>query len=291
LSNQYFFQTFAKKRQLVSITPCCNAMEGGGMPKLEKNRHSRYHMPVEEPPQASYLISMEIEGTEGSGQALTDQAGHRARLRGRILQDPESLADYELIEYLLALAIPRRDTKPLAKLLLREFGSYAQLLSAQPESLLRVKGMGETAAAAIKIAQISSIAMLKGKFRNQPILSSWDAVLDWLRAEMGPKDREQVRILFLNSRNMLLRDEVMSEGSVDQSAVYVREVIRRALELSAAAFIIVHNHPSGNPEPSRQDINITKDLFDSAKKLGISLHDHIIIGGNDYRSLRSMGLL
>lgn len=232
-----------------------------------------------------------VDGDRAVSDQLGDQAGHRARLRARLLKDADSLADYELIEYLLALAIPRRDTKPLAKSLLREFGSYAQVVSADPESLSRIKGMGDSAVAAIKIAQASSLAMLKGNFRNQPILSSWDAVIDWLRAEMGPKDREQVRILFLNSRNMLLRDEVMSEGSVDQSAVYVREIIRRALELSAAAFIVVHNHPSGNPEPSRQDIAVTKDLFDASKKLGIALHDHIIIGGHEYRSLRSMGLL
>lgn len=237
------------------------------------------------------LPSMGSEGNLGPVAALADQAGHRARLRNRVLQDPSSLADYELIEYLLALAIPRRDTKPLAKQLLREFGSFAQLLAADPESLARVKGMGDTAIAALKIVQISSVTMLKCQYRDQPLLSSWDAVLDWLRADMGPQDREQVRVLFLNSRNMLIRDEIMSEGSIDQSAIYVREIIRRALELGAAAFIIVHNHPSGNPEPSRQDIAITKDIYEAAKRLSIQLHDHIIIGGNQYRSLRSMGLL
>lgn len=220
-----------------------------------------------------------------------DHNGHRARLRARLLSDPQSLADYELIEYLLTLAIPRRDTKPLAKNLLREFGSFAQTISADPESLRRVKGMGDGAIAALKIAQATSLHLLSGEFRNKPILSSWDALLDWLRADMGPIERERVRVLYLNSRNMLIRDELVSEGSVDQSAIYVREVVRRALKLSAAAIIIVHNHPSGNPEPSRQDIAITRDLTDAAGKLGIVLHDHIIIGGQDFRSLRSMGLL
>lgn len=220
-----------------------------------------------------------------------DHAGHRARLRARLLDDAEGMADYELIEYILTLAIPRRDTKPLAKRLLREFGSLAQLVSADPESLRRVDGIGDTGIAAIKIAHATSLRLLKGKFRDKPLLSSWDALLDWLRADMGPIDIERVRILYLNSRNMLIRDEVASEGSIDQSAIYVREVVRRALELGAAAIIIVHNHPSGSPEPSRQDIAITRDIADAASKLGIAVHDHIIIGGRDYRSLRAMGLM
>lgn len=221
-----------------------------------------------------------------------DHTGHRSRLRARLLGgDAEGMADYELVEYLLALAIPRRDTKPLAKLLLHEFGSLAQLISADPESLRRVKGMGDTAVAALKIVQATSLRMLKDGFREKPVLSSWDALLDWLRADMGPADIERVRVLYLNSRNVLIRDEVASEGSIDQSAIYVREVVKRALELGAAAIILVHNHPSGNPEPSRQDIAITRDIADAVGKLGIMLHDHIIIGGSDYRSLRALGLI
>ncbi len=201
------------------------------------------------------------------------------------------MADYELIEYLLALAIPRRDTKPLAKALLREFGSLAQVISADPDRLRRVDGMGDGAVAALKIVQAASLRMLKGALRDKPLLSSWDALLDWLRADMGPIDIERVRVLYLNSRNMLIRDEVASEGSIDQSAIYVREVVKRALELGAAAIILVHNHPSGNAEPSRQDIAITRDIAEAAGKLGIVLHDHIIVGGADYRSLRAMGLI
>ena len=220
-----------------------------------------------------------------------DHSGHRARLRTRLLNDPDSMADYELVEYLLALAIPRRDTKPLAKALLREFGSLAQLIAADPESLRRVDGMGDGTVAALKIVQAAGLHMLKGAFREKPLLSSWDALLDWLRADMGPIDIERVRVLYLNSRNMLIRDEVASEGSIDQSAIYVREVVKRALELGAAAIILVHNHPSGNPEPSRQDIAITRDIAEAAGKLGIVVHDHIIVAGSDYRSLRAMGLL
>lgn len=222
---------------------------------------------------------------------LPDHVGHRARLRTRLLDDADGLADYELIEYLLALAVPRRDTKPLAKVLMREFGSLAQLVSADPESLRRVDGLGDTGIAALKIVRAASLRLLKGEFRDKPLLSSWDALLDWLRADMGPIDVERVRILYLNSRNMLIRDELASEGSIDQSAIYVREVIKRALELGASAIILVHNHPSGSPEPSRQDIAITRDVAEAAAKLGIALHDHIIIGGADYRSFRAMGLL
>ena len=220
-----------------------------------------------------------------------DHLGHRSRLRSRLLEDADGLADYELIEYLLTLASPRRDTKPLAKALLSEFGSLPQLISADPESLRRVDGLGDTAIAALKIVQAASLRSLKGKFRDKPILSSWDALIDWLRADMGPIDFERVRILYLNSRNMLIRDELASEGSIDQSAIYVREVIKRALELGASAIILVHNHPSGSPEPSRQDIAITRDIAEVAGKLGITLHDHVIVGGTDYRSFRAMGLL
>lgn len=223
---------------------------------------------------------------------VPDHAGHRSRLRARLIGgDAEGMADYELVEYLLALAIPRRDTKPLAKALLGEFGSLAQLVSADPESLRRMPGMGDTAVAALKIVQLTSLRLLKGEFRDKPLLSSWDALLDWLRADMGPLDVERVRVLYLNSRNMLIRDELASEGSIDQSAIYVREIVKRALELGAAAMIIVHNHPSGSPEPSRQDIAITRDIADAAARLGIQLHDHIIIGGSDFRSFRSLGLL
>ncbi len=150
---------------------------------------------------------------------LPDHAGHRSRLRARLLGgEADGMADYELVEYLLALAIPRRDTKPLAKTLLREFGSFAQLVSADPESLRRIDGMGDGAIAALKIVQQASLRMLKGEFREKPLLSSWDALLDWLRADMGPIEVERVRVLYLNSRNMLIRDEVASEGSIDQSA-------------------------------------------------------------------------
>ena len=264
-----------------------NAGSPLSMQKIGPHCRRSMSMTVEHHRQGGYSIVMADDPAP-----VPDHAGHRARMRARLLgSDAEGLADYELVEYLLALAIPRRDTKPLAKALLREFGSLAQLVSADPTSLRRVPGMGDGAIAALKIVQATSLRMLKGEVREKPLLSSWDSLLDWLRADMGAIDIERVRVLYLNSRNMLIRDELASEGSIDQSAIYVREVIKRALELGAAAIILVHNHPSGSPEPSRQDIAITRDIAEAAAKMGIQLHDHIIIAGGNYRSFRSLGLL
>lgn len=227
-----------------------------------------------------------------SSEAPSDHNGHRGRLRARLLESGgEALADYELVEYLLGLAIPRRDTKPLAKALLKEFGSLAELVSADPESLCRVEGMGQSSAAALKIVHATSLMLLKGRVTGRPILSSWSALIDWLQADMGPITVEKVRVLHLDARNQLIRDEVMSEGTVDQSAVYVREIAKRALELGSSAVILVHNHPSGSPDPSRQDIHMTREVATALKHLGIVLHDHVIIGGHGHYSFRGAGLL
>lgn len=221
-----------------------------------------------------------------------DGAGHRARLRERLLTGgPDALLDHELIEYLLALAIPRRDTKPLAKALLREFGGIGPLLSADPESLARVSGMGDSSVAALKIVQAAVLRMLKGDVSDRPVLGNWQGLLDYLRADMAHRLNERVRVLHLDSRNHLIRDEAVSDGSIDQSAIYIREVVRRAIELGSAAVILVHNHPSGDTMPSRQDIAITRDIADTLKRLGIALHDHIIVGRHGHASLRSQGLI
>lgn len=220
-----------------------------------------------------------------------DAAGHRARLRRRLIDAPDSLQDYEIVEYLLALAIPRRDTKPLAKALLREFGGLGPLLSASPEALLRVKGMGETAVAAIRIAEASAIRLLRTRASAQPVLSGWQALLDYLQADMAHIGIERVRVLHLNTRNMLIRDETISEGSIDQSAVHVREVVKRAMELGSASIILVHNHPSGDPQPSRQDIALTRQIIDAGQPLGLAVHDHVIIGTKGHSSLRALGLI
>ncbi len=219
-------------------------------------------------------------------------AGHRARLRKRLIEGGgDALLDHELIEYLLALAIPRRDTKPLAKALLDEFGGIGGLLAADAEALGRVDGMGETAIAAIKIAQAAALRLLRAEVAARPVLANWQALLDYLRADMAHHAIERVRVLHLNTRNMLIRDELISEGSIDEASVQVREVIRRAIDLGSAALILVHNHPSGDPAPSRADIEITRSIADAGKRLGITVHDHLIIGTGGHASLRSMGVL
>lgn len=221
-----------------------------------------------------------------------DAAGHRSRLRARLLKDGgEALQDYELIEYLLALAIPRRDTKPLAKALLREFGGIGGLLSADAEALLRVDGVGDTAAAAIKIVQASALRLLRQDIVEKPMLASWQALLDYLRADMAYHGIERVRVLHLNAKNILIRDEVMSEGSIDQASVHVREVIRRAIDLGSSGLILVHNHPSGDPAPSRADISLTRDIIEAGKRLNIAVHDHVIIASSGHSSMRAMGLI
>lgn len=223
---------------------------------------------------------------------LPDIAGHRARLRHRLIeQGADALLDHEIIEYLLALAIPRRDTKPLAKALIREFGGIGPLLSAEPEALMRVPGVGEAAAAAIRIAHASALRLLRAPVEAQPVLSGWQALLDYLQADMAHIGVERVRVLHLNTRNMLIRDETISEGSIDQAAVHVREVIRRAIELGSASIILVHNHPSGDPSPSRQDIALTRQIIDAGSTLGVTVHDHVIIGAKGHASLRALGLI
>lgn len=224
--------------------------------------------------------------------APNDAAGHRSRLRARLLENGgDALHDYELIEYLLALAIPRRDTKPLAKALLREFGGIGALLAADAEALLRVDGVGETAAAALKIAQAAALRMLRHEIAEKPVLASWQALIDYLRADLGHISVERVRVLHLNAKNMLIRDELISEGSIDQAAVHVREVIRRAIDLGSSAIILVHNHPSGDPAPSRADIALTRDIIDAGKRLNLAVHDHVIISATGHSSMRALGLI
>ena len=223
---------------------------------------------------------------------VQDGAGHRARLRKRLFEGgPDALLEHELVEYLLALAIPRRDTKSIAKRLIREFGGFGRLLTADAEAIVRIGGVSETAAAAIKIAQATALRLLQSRVEDQPVLASWQALLDYLRADMAFHAVERVRILFLNSKNMLIRNEPMSEGSVDEAAVYVREVVARALEYQASAIILVHNHPSGDPQPSQQDIRLTRDIAEALRPLKIQVHDHVIIGAKGHSSMRAAGLI
>jgi len=220
-----------------------------------------------------------------------DHAGHRSRLRTRLLADPDGLLDHELIEYLLALALPRRDTKPIAYALLREFGGIGGLLVADPAAIAKIDGVGDTAVAAIRIAAAAATRMLKGGIADRPVLANWQALLDYLRADMVHHAVERFRVLHLNTRNMLIRDEVMSVGTVDQAAVHVREVIGAALRYGSAAIILVHNHPSGDPSPSRADIDITRLIAAAGKPMGIAVHDHLIMGTSGHMSLRAQGLI
>ena len=218
--------------------------------------------------------------------------GHRQRLRARFLRDMgASMADYEVLELLLTQALPRGDVKPLAKGLLAEFGSYANVLSADPEALTRFPGIKEAALVAIKLAQASAQRLLRHEALDQPVLSSWDRLLDYCHATMAREKVEQARLLFLDSQNQLITDEVQQTGTVNHTAIYPREVVKRALELSASALIMVHNHPSGNPAPSEADRKMTLAVRDAGAALNITLHDHVIIGRNRHFSFRSEGLL
>lgn len=186
---------------------------------------------------------------------------------------------------------PSRDTKLLAKTLLKEFGGIGGLLAADPEVIAKTRGMGETSVAAIKIAHAAALRMLRAEVVAKPVLANWQALLDYLRADMAHHGNERVRVLHLNTRNMLIRDEKLSQGTIDEAPVYVREVIRRAMELKSAAIILVHNHPSGDPSPSRADIDLTRAVIEAGKRLNIAVHDHIIIGTKGFISLRGQGLI
>ncbi len=218
--------------------------------------------------------------------------GHRARLRKRLLDGgAEALADHEVVEYLLMTAIPRRDVKPLAHALIRRFGSLAGVLNADPRALAAHPGMGETTAAALKIVALAARRLAREQVRAQPVLGSWQALIDYLTIDMAHLTVERVRVLYLNAQNMLIHDEHVGDGSIDEAAIHPREVIRRALDLGATALILVHNHPSGSPQPSRADIQITGRIAEAGRLLGITVHDHVIIGREGYVSLKAKGLI
>lgn len=218
--------------------------------------------------------------------------GHRERLRQRLLRGgTEPLEDYELLELVLQAAQTRRDTKPIAKALLARFESLGGVLGAAPEELRTVAGMGDVSAVQIKATHAIVARMLREEVKKQPVLSSWKQVIDYVRAAMAHERTEQFRILFLDKKNILLRDEVQQRGTIDHAPVYPREVVKRALELGASALILVHNHPSGDPTPSRADIDMTKDVQKAAAALGLAVHDHIVIGRRGYASLRTLGLM
>ena len=218
--------------------------------------------------------------------------GHRARLRKRFrTQGGDGLADYELLELILFRALPRRDTKPLAKALLGTFGSFAEVIQAPEHRILEIEGAGEAVVDQLKLVRAASLAMMKSEIAERPVTDSWESLLDYCRAAMGFSEREQFRILFLDKRNRIIADEVQQEGTVDHTPVYIREIVKRALELSATAIILVHNHPSGDVTPSAADVEMTKQIIDASEKLGLVVHDHIVVGKREHASFRALGLI
>lgn len=221
-----------------------------------------------------------------------DTSGHRDRLRERFkCGGADSLPDYELLELVLFRTIPRRDTKPIAKALIKRFGSFAEVLSAPAELLGEVPGVGEAVITDLHIVQAASVRLTKGGAMQRQVLDSWSSVLDYCRAAMAFAAKEQFRVLFLDKRNRIIADEVQQEGTVDHTPVYVREIVKRALELSATAIILAHNHPSGDPTPSRADIDMTRQIVAAARSLGIVVHDHLIIGRDGHASFKALGLI
>lgn len=219
-------------------------------------------------------------------------AGHRKRLRERFLKGgADALPDYEMLELVLFLALPRQDAKPLAKALIEKFGTFADAIAADPKALKEVPGVGETVIAALKTVEGAALRLSRQRLMDKPVLSHWQALLDYLHASMAYTGNEQFRILFLNKKNMLIADEVQQKGTVDHTPVYPREIIKRALELHATAIIMVHNHPSGDPTPSSADIDMTKEVRDAGEKMGIVLHDHVIVARDGSTSFRAQGLL
>ncbi len=222
----------------------------------------------------------------------TGPHGHRARLREKLIgRGAEALADYELLEMLLFFVQPRGDTKPLAKAIINHFGSFAAVLAASQRDLFAAPGLGMHGVAAIKLVQAAALRLARAEVLSRPVLSNWDRLMDYLNAILARERVEQFRVLFLDNRNHLLADEVQARGTVNHTPVYPREVVKRALELHASALILVHNHPSGDPTPSPEDVEMTNEVREAARILSITLHDHVIVGNGRWLSLRREGLL
>ena len=219
-------------------------------------------------------------------------ADHRKRLRVRFLDGGSTaMPDYELLELVLFRAIPRQDVKPLARLLMDTFGDFNRVVTAAIPRLMAVKGVGEAVVLELKIIEAASQRLMRARVMHQPVLSSWDALLDYCHTTMAHLDAEQFRILFLDRKNVLIADEAQARGTVDHVPVYPREVVKRALELNASALILVHNHPSGDPTPSEADITVTHQIKEAAGILGVIVHDHLIIGRDRELSFRAQGYL
>ncbi len=229
---------------------------------------------------------------EGRPFASEGPHGHRERMRDRLLdRGPDSLADYELLEMLLFFAQPKGDTKPVAKRLINHFGSYANALAARPEDLEKVRGIGRTTVAALKLVHGAALRLARAELKDQPVLGNWDQLMVYLNAAMARESVEHFRVLYLDTKNRLIADELQGKGTINHTPVYPREVARRALEVHAAALILAHNHPSGDPTPSVADLDMTMEMHRILKSLGIALHDHIIVGNGRWTSLQKEGFL
>jgi len=233
-----------------------------------------------------------MKGFRDKGGSLPHYHGHRERLKQRFREaGAAALADYELLELMLFQTLPRRDTKPIAKALLARFGSFSEVLAAPEARLREVDGVGDAAIHHLKLTQAAAQRFARDPIGARPLLDSWSAVIDYCRAAMAYEPIEQLRVLFLDKKNVLIADEVQQTGTVDHTPVYPREVVKRALEVSATAVILVHNHPSGDPTPSTTDIQMTRSLVEIAKPLGIAVHDHITVGRNGHVSLKGLKLI
>lgn len=227
-----------------------------------------------------------------SDRKIDHRAGHRERMRAQILSaGARSLADYQLLEFLLFAALPRSDTKPLAKALLARFGSLSRVMKAEIEELRKVEGVGDAVIATLKVAETLGEKLLRARVEKKNVISSWQALLEYCQGVMAQQKVEQFRLLFLNNKNHLIADEVQQTGTVNHTAVYPREVVKRALELGATSIILVHNHPSGDPTPSTADIEMTIEIVKAAATLNIRVHDHLIVGNDECLSFKARGLI
>jgi len=241
---------------------------------------------------ATLLDLPEVSLSPAASPAVPGADGHRARMRARLLTaGPDALADHEMLEMVLFLALPRRDTKPIARALLARFGSFANTIAAPRPDLLAVDGLGEAGVSALKVVQAAALRLARAEVLHRPVLNNWERLMDYLNAALARERVEQFHILFLDNKNRLLADEAQTRGTVNHTPVYPREVVKRALELHATAIILVHNHPSGDPTPSREDIDMTRDIRGAAQMLGVVVHDHIIVGNGRWLSFRKQGLL
>jgi DNA repair protein RadC len=240
----------------------------------------------------SETVDGDLFGVPLDDATVQGAEGHRNRMRARLLAaGPEALADHEMLEMLLFLALPRRDTKPIARELLTRFGGFGPVVTASPAELRTVEGLGDAGIAALKLAQAAASRLLRGEVAAKPVLRSWEALTDYLRAVLGYEKTEQFRVLFLDMRTRLIADEIMGRGTINHAPVYPREIARRALELHASTVILAHNHPSGTAEASRDDIAMTREVKRALQPLGILLHDHLIVTGDACISMLQQGLL